>query len=296
MKLNFNSKNHWALSKIDDPSKLKERFLENSRFFLNEQSRFKDKGLCQYLIGDIQYDDINSFGFRCDEFDEIGSADKLFIFVGCSITYGLAIRKEDTWAYKMHQEFLKQYPGQKIPFINLSFPGSGVDFALRNLRNFIRHFNLKKVDGIFGMNINVRRFEILAEDQMFLCSPPVDERRYWSAAEEHLIKQMSNLVANDWFIQQRMSELLNGLKDLASSVDCCDLGFTFLLTQTDDITLMIKVISDSQFDFCLVKNYKDVEIDFGDDLVHFGPASQDVIFQKVKKRFCTRSSVGRAPD
>lgn len=68
----------------------------------------------------IKYN-LNSYGFRCDE---LQSDIPSICFLGCSMTFGIGVRKEDSFSYKLAKELgLKEY--------NLGVPGGSLDSAFR---------------------------------------------------------------------------------------------------------------------------------------------------------------------
>ena len=283
MKVDFVCETPWELTPLGNPSDLQNRFFDNSRHFLIENASLRPKAKRAYHLGEVSYSDLNEFGFRCDSFDEISKADKVFIFIGCSITFGLGIKKEDTWAYKMYEELKSKFPGQNVPFINLAFPASGIDFAIRNLRNFINRYNIKKVDGIFGLNINHRRFEVCFNKTLFLCIPPLG-RRMFNPPEEDLMAKTEKMLANDAYLRQRLAEQLSSLKDIAKSVQCESLLFGCFLQTANEASFVTRVANESGNDFCFGTWYDPIVKDFGDDLAHVGPESHDAILSKMKEK------------
>lgn len=81
----------------------------------------------EYSAKDISYK-FNSHGFRCDEF--IKTDGIRIVFLGCSVTEGIAVRQEEIWATKFLQKIEKKY-NFKIPYWNLSLGGCGIDSILR---------------------------------------------------------------------------------------------------------------------------------------------------------------------
>jgi hypothetical protein len=72
----------------------------------------------------------NSDGFRCDE---LSLPSKFpIIFTGCSITEGVGLQFEDTWAHKLLQR-IRAHTNAIIPYWNLAVEGTGVDTMAHNL-------------------------------------------------------------------------------------------------------------------------------------------------------------------
>jgi len=92
---------------------------------------------------DIQYT-YNNEGFRCDEFT-IESPIRI-VFLGCSITEGIGVRQEETWAWQLLNTIKKDI-GHDIPYWNLGVGGSGFDSITRMYYHF---HNILKPQIVFG--------------------------------------------------------------------------------------------------------------------------------------------------
>ena len=83
-----------------------------------------------YTIEDVDYD-INSHGFRCEEFSNINeSGNKKLIVFGCSNTLGIGMPETETWA-SMLQSKISNRINEKIDLINLGIPGGSADDVIR---------------------------------------------------------------------------------------------------------------------------------------------------------------------
>lgn len=80
-----------------------------------------------YGPDDITYQ-LNDNGFRSDSFDL--QSEKRILFLGCSITFGIGLPVEHSWAHIL-LNFIRQETGYNIPYWNLSFPGCGLDTLVR---------------------------------------------------------------------------------------------------------------------------------------------------------------------
>jgi len=69
-------------------------------------------------------DEINSMGYRTPEFDTIDWNEAIVCF-GCSMVYGVGLKKEDTWTYK-----LEKATGR--PVINMGLPAGSNQANMHN--------------------------------------------------------------------------------------------------------------------------------------------------------------------
>lgn len=68
---------------------------------------------------------LNKLGYRMDKEVEDVNFNDYFAFFGCSYAVGIGLNKEDTFAHKISNHYLKDY-------VNAAIGGSGVEFALYN--------------------------------------------------------------------------------------------------------------------------------------------------------------------
>jgi len=68
--------------------------------------------------------DVNSHGFRTRELDDLFDFTESIMCLGCSMTFGIGVHNETTWAYKLGQEL-------NLPVINLGIPGGSLDAMYR---------------------------------------------------------------------------------------------------------------------------------------------------------------------
>lgn len=81
-----------------------------------------------YRTKKIEYN-WNSYGHRSKELTEVVSDDYI-LFVGCSVTVGVGIALEDSFAYKLAQHL-------KMPYYNLGVAATGYDVITHNLNTFL---------------------------------------------------------------------------------------------------------------------------------------------------------------
>lgn len=80
-----------------------------------------------YILHDITYK-YNEYGFRCDKFDI--TSDHRILFLGCSMSKGLGVKLEESWAHVLLEK-IKKDTGLTIPFWNISIAGAGFDALIR---------------------------------------------------------------------------------------------------------------------------------------------------------------------
>lgn len=88
-----------------------------------------------YYNNPIEYK-FNSYGFRCDNFDEL--SEDYLLFTGCSLTEGIGLHVEHTYPYIVSRKLNKTY-------FNLALGGSGPDIVKHNLIMFLSHLEKDKL-------------------------------------------------------------------------------------------------------------------------------------------------------
>lgn len=76
----------------------------------------------------------NSLGHRCMELDDLN--DNFILFTGCSLTEGVGVALEDSYAYKLAKSL-------SIDYYNLGLAGSGADLLCENLSKWFA--NIKRM-------------------------------------------------------------------------------------------------------------------------------------------------------
>lgn len=101
----------------------------------------------------------NSEGFRADEFT--GGAHDSIVFLGCSLTIGIGMTLEHTWAYKVASSLgLRRY--------NLGVGGGGPDMCFRLAHHWIPRLRPKYV---VMMTPHAGRMEVVLDDENRLYLP-----------------------------------------------------------------------------------------------------------------------------
>jgi hypothetical protein len=146
-----------------------------SSYFYNSDS-FRNDGLSiSESDKSISYD-LNSSGFRCDEFGKDTSSN--FLFGGCSVSFGMGLPYESNWAYKLNKAF------DKNNFYNLSVPALSSYAIVNNIVAYIKNYGnpqhifvmfpdyyrvpiFKEVDGEMNISTNSLLPNLGLENTMF---------------------------------------------------------------------------------------------------------------------------------
>lgn len=101
----------------------------------NEKQYQKVKATVPYGPEDITYIH-NSDGFRCDEFKNWNDYPYRILFAGCSLTEGVGLPLEDTWAKIVHNKICK-LTKTDIPFWSIARGGTGIDQMVRYMVHYM---------------------------------------------------------------------------------------------------------------------------------------------------------------
>ena len=101
----------------------------------NEKQYKKVKETVPYGPDDITYVH-NSEGFRSDEFGDYQNYPYRILFAGCSLTEGVGLPLEDTWAKIFHSRVC-ELVDSKIPFWSIARGATGVDHMVRYLHYYM---------------------------------------------------------------------------------------------------------------------------------------------------------------
>lgn len=127
----------------------------------------------------------NSHGFRCEEFDN--SQDSV-IFLGCSITIGIGLPYEKTWAYRVAKHLrLRNY--------NLGIGGSGLDTSFRMAFRYIPFLKPKKV---ILLEPPPYRFELFSKDSVTFYGswdPSSQFKAFMANEANYALNREKNLIA-----------------------------------------------------------------------------------------------------
>ena len=105
-------------------------------------------------------EDLNSFGYRCDEF--VRDHDGMHVlFGGCSYTWGTGLLVEETWAKKLYNRLNNEV--KCSGYFNVGFPGSSVFIEVFDIIKYCETYG--KPDVIFYNIPGLNRFFALEVDQ-----------------------------------------------------------------------------------------------------------------------------------
>lgn len=104
----------------------------------------------------IEYE-INSDGFRCDDFGFNASSN--FLFAGCSVSFGMGLPYDYTWANKVNKHF------KKDNFYNVSVSAASIYTIVNNIIAYIKKYGKPEhVFVVFPDYYRVPRFEEIDGD------------------------------------------------------------------------------------------------------------------------------------
>lgn len=146
---------------------------------------------------------MNDYGHRCKSLKDI-NLDNYILFLGCSITLGMGVELEKSFAYLIAQE-------KKCDYYNLSLHGTGMDVVEHNLINWLFTVNKKP------------KYIILQypDPSRFLCKiptfPSLDKTGIWRHDENHK-KFIINADESGYFLARAkiISSLVNNIVDVPS--------------------------------------------------------------------------------
>ncbi len=111
------------LTKKWEPSDTEEQYLKAKKKF----------DIC-YGPNDIEYK-YNNYGFRCDNFESYKKHPHRILFAGCSMTEGIGLPLDDTWAKLMHNKISEDLKIE-FPFWSIAAGGTGLDQLTRYLYHY----------------------------------------------------------------------------------------------------------------------------------------------------------------
>lgn len=119
------------------------------------KKKIKDFSNELFCNNHLNYEDVNSLGFRSDEFTNVHHG-KHIVFSGCSNTFGIGLEKKEIWAYKVYEKISNN---EKCSgFFNLGVGGSGIDHMTINLFRYFKQYG--NPDVIFiNLSNQLRSFE-----------------------------------------------------------------------------------------------------------------------------------------
>jgi hypothetical protein len=186
---------------------------DNQDTYIKNMSIAKQKEIIdrnQWTEHNITYS-FNSHGFRSDEFTE----DDSVMFLGCSLTLGTGISKEDSWTHLVSQSLnLKNY--------NLGISGGSNDSAFRLANHYIPQLKPKIVVLMITCK---QRFDIITPDEIY------------TIMHTRVPKQFDGEFYKSWITYAENSKLNRKKNCLAIEYLCREHGIKFVSNvPTDQLT------------------------------------------------------------
>jgi len=109
---------------------------------------------------------VNSYTYRCDEFTT-NHKGKHVLFSGCSNTYGIGLKKEEVWAYKVYNK-INQTEGCS-GYFNIGLKANGIVNSILNIFKYCKKFgnpdvifiNLPNQNRFFNFNEDEKQYRII---------------------------------------------------------------------------------------------------------------------------------------
>lgn len=203
-----------------------------------------------YGKDDIKYS-FNSHGFRCDEFSEPSSYP--VIFFGCSITEGIGVNLNETWASTIHKRICNKVGD--IPFWNIAIGGTGIDTHASSLYWITKSIKPKLIIGYVPPFFR-REYKYKNND-----------RQFWSPSSANNYSEIDLVMSDQDFISYQADRSLMIIDSLRRATQC---------------RVILGHWADIKEDIELVQKYPDIiqvpqgngkMSDYGRDGSHPGPAT-----------------------
>jgi hypothetical protein len=109
---------------------------------------------------------LNSYTYRCDDFTTNHNG-KHVLFSGCSNTYGIGLKKEEVWAYKVYNKINKTEGCSG--YFNIGLKGNGIINSILNIFKYCKKFgnpdiifiNLPSQNRFFNFNEDEKQYRII---------------------------------------------------------------------------------------------------------------------------------------
>lgn len=164
---------------------------------------------CVYDEDSFIYE-LNSHGFRCDEFDAITArTDNVnIVFLGCSNTFGLGTPEDETWTQYV-ASYIQDKTNREVNIINLGISGGSLDHYLELMPSL----SLFNPDYILSLSPQRYRMILTNDDgKLETLIPSALEQR-----DPNSIKSYHALLANNYtFFEYRENVILNNLHNVAN--------------------------------------------------------------------------------
>lgn len=169
-----------------------------------DKTPYQEKILDYYKKHPVSYR-LNNFGYRTD-YDFV-EGDTVNVFLGCSWTFGIGVNFEDTWVYKVNEDY-------NLPIVNLGIGGSSINTAYRQLYYFKDYFKIKN---IFHFQPKYCRFEYFYNKKVRQFIIDDDPRKGHPVFSE---EYLTNVIMNDATIKYNYQVHLDAIQNVANSINC----------------------------------------------------------------------------
>lgn len=150
--------------------------------------------------------DLNSYGFRCDEFEE---KQESILFLGCSLTLGYGIPKEKSWTHLVAQSLgLKEY--------NLGVGGGSLDCAFK-LYNVWQPIIKAKYTVL--LIPPAPRFEVFANESYYNIGSWIKLHPRNMGFSSSVIEHYVDMLTNDEYMQTLKDRNCHAIKNLAKETN-----------------------------------------------------------------------------
>ena len=244
---------------------------------------------------------LNNQGWRCKNFNKLDQDG--IIFLGCSNTFGVGVREEDTFAKIVSEKFNKEC-------LNLGVPGKGLDILALYVSIFLKNeIDINKISAMViflpppGRVINFDyKFGRLVLDQL-QNDPLITDSRYYEYKD---FKDLNNNLLNDELISDFHSSNITYDTPIEKIEEFLKTDFGKKLhRRRSEILEEFVLLKENAFlrevlsintikSFCLehniplvVQSMTDLDIagpstdDLARDMAHFGPATHNNIAQSI---------------
>lgn len=156
---------------------------------------------------------INSYGFRCDEFDDRDC----ILALGCSFTIGIGLPVESTWP---------QIVGKQLGLVpyTMAWGGQSSDTCFRLAEYWIPRLRPKAV---FMLAPPASRFELIRASGV----PPIEN--YMPQSESHSATEIDNFLKH-WHTMEENARLNQKKNKLAIRAMCAEIDIPFLVYDAFD--------------------------------------------------------------
>jgi hypothetical protein len=192
------------------PFDSKERYENNLK---NDYARLKQFGWLENQNFTYKF---NSYGFRCNEFND----DAGIVFLGCSHTVGVGLPLEQTFSQIISKQL-------NLQCINLAVPATSNDTAFRLACHWIPKMKPKIV---VMMSPDPARFELITQDNKINFMPrPIPSKKYegfyndWVFNDDNmLLNQEKNKAGVEILSQKNSAKFI--FIDALTTIDYVDYG------------------------------------------------------------------------